>query len=77
MDQKKKIKFKNRTRKIGGQNAMLTAVAGTQSFPIFYRSVSNQKIKRRDNNNSVSIKDILPTHSRNSHKVLQVLTVSF
>jgi hypothetical protein len=50
MDQKKKIKFKNRTRKIGGQNAMLITVAGTQSFPIFYRSVSNQKMYRRDKN---------------------------
>lgn len=29
---------------------MLTMVAGTQSFPNLYRSVSNQKMERRDNN---------------------------
>lgn len=34
MDQKKKTQFRNKTRRIGGQNAILTAVAGTQSFQL-------------------------------------------
>jgi hypothetical protein len=33
MDQKKNTTFKNKTRRTGGQKAMFTAVAGTQSFP--------------------------------------------
>jgi hypothetical protein len=29
---------------------MFTTVAGTQSFPSLYHSVSNEKMERRDNN---------------------------
>ena len=50
IDQKKKTQFKYKTLKIGGTNAMLTAVAGTHSFP----TRKEFKVERKKNENYVT-----------------------